>query len=148
MTEEETIKEVAYDVARLTVRLLLHSIERFAAQVGAAGHADEAVDVENLVHGRAAGALTHHILSTACTASWVEEEERRLRKDQLKGRKSIPLSLISLYTSLMCRFLSSLMLIEQKLDVILNNAIRSKRMEKERGVKGSKEIAAISICGS
>lgn len=57
------------DVARLTVRFLLHSVEGFATQLGAAGHADEAVDMEHLVHCGAAGALAHHILPTAGTAS-------------------------------------------------------------------------------
>lgn len=67
--------KVTYNIARLTVRLLLHGIERLATQLGAAGHADEAVDMEDLVHGSAAGAFTHYILSTAGTAPWGEEEE-------------------------------------------------------------------------
>lgn len=56
------------NIARLTVRLLLHGEERLATQLGAAGHADEAVDMEDLVHGSAAGAFTHYVLSTAGTA--------------------------------------------------------------------------------
>lgn len=63
---------VTYNIARLTVRLLLHGVEGLATQLGAAGHADEAVDMEDLVHGCAAGALTHHVLSTAGTAPWGE----------------------------------------------------------------------------
>lgn len=76
--------EVTYNVARLAVRLLLHSVEGFATQLGAAGHADEAVDMEDLVHGSAAGAFTHYILSTAGTTPWGEEEEEgRLSPDSL-----------------------------------------------------------------
>ena len=67
--------EVTHNIARLTVRLLLHSVEGLATQLGAAGHADKAVHMEDLVHGSAAGAFTHHVLSTAGTAPWGEEEE-------------------------------------------------------------------------
>lgn len=74
-------KLVTYNIARLTVRLLLHGEERLATQLGAAGHADEAVDMEDLIHGSAAGAFTHYVLSTAGTAPWGEEEEGRLRTD-------------------------------------------------------------------
>lgn len=66
---------VTYNIARLAVGLLLHSVEGFATQLGAAGHADEAVHVEDLVHGSAAGAFTHYVLSTAGTASCGEEGE-------------------------------------------------------------------------
>lgn len=61
---------MTYNIARLTVRLLLHSVEGLATQLGAAGHADEAVNMEDLVHGGASGAFTHYILSTAGTAPW------------------------------------------------------------------------------
>ena len=60
--------KVAYDVARLAVCFLLHSVEGLAAQLGAAGHADKAVDMEDLVHGSAAGAFPHHVIPTAGTA--------------------------------------------------------------------------------
>ncbi len=73
----EAGKKVTYNIARLTVCLLLHSKERLATQLGAAGHADEAVDMEDLVHGGAAGAFTHHVLTTAGTAPWGDEEEER-----------------------------------------------------------------------
>lgn len=73
--------EVTHNVARLAVRLLLHSVEGLATQLGAAGHADEAVNMEDLVHGSAAGALTHYVLSTAGTAPWGEEEEGKLSTD-------------------------------------------------------------------
>lgn len=85
--EEEGQKKVTYNIARLTVRLLLHSEERLAAQLGAAGHADEAVDMEDLVHGSAACAFTHYVLSTAGTAPWGEEEEGRLRADSSEIHK-------------------------------------------------------------
>lgn len=65
-------KETTYDVAGLTEGLLLHGVERLAAQLAAAGHADEAVHVEDLVHGGAAGAFTHHVLSAAGAAPWGE----------------------------------------------------------------------------
>lgn len=74
---------MTYNIARLTERLLLHSVERLAAQLGAAGHADEAVDMEDLVHGGAAGSFTHHVLSAAGTAPWGEEEAGRLRTDSV-----------------------------------------------------------------
>lgn len=74
-------KKVTHNIARLTVRLLLHSEERLATQLGAAGHADEAVDVEDLVHGSAASTFTHYVLSTAGTAPCGEEEDGRLRTD-------------------------------------------------------------------
>lgn len=66
-----------HDVARLAVGLLLHGEEGLAAQLGAAGHADEAVDVEDLVHGRAAGALAHHVLPTAGAATCRQGGGRR-----------------------------------------------------------------------
>lgn len=68
-------EEVTHNIARLTVRLLLHGEERLATQLGAAGHADEAVDVEDLVHGSAASTFTHYVLSTAGAAPWGEESE-------------------------------------------------------------------------
>ena len=61
---------VAYYVAGLAVGLLVHGVEGLAAQLGSAGHADEAVHVEHLVHGGAASALAHHVLSAAGTATW------------------------------------------------------------------------------
>lgn len=70
------LSEATYDVAGLTVRLLLHGVERLATQLGAAGHAHEAVHVEDLVHGGAAGAFAHYILPTAGTAPWAKEEGR------------------------------------------------------------------------
>lgn len=80
---------VTYNIARLAVGLLLHSVEGLATQLGAAGHADEAVNMEDLVHGSAASAFTHYVLSTAGTAPWGEGEEmeRRLRTDSLKIHK-------------------------------------------------------------
>lgn len=57
------------NVARLAVGLLFYSIEGLATQLGAAGHADKAVNMEDLVHGSAAGAFTHYVLSTVGTAS-------------------------------------------------------------------------------
>lgn len=72
-------RTAAYNIARLTVRFLLHCIERLATQLGAAGHADKAVDMEDLVHSSAAGAFTHHVLSTAGTAPWGVGEEGRMR---------------------------------------------------------------------
>lgn len=56
------------NIARLTVCLLLDSKERLATQLGAAGHADKAVNMEDLVHGSAASAFSHYVLSTAGTA--------------------------------------------------------------------------------
>lgn len=58
-----------HNVARLTVSLLLHSIERFPSQLAAAGHAHEAVHMEDLIHGSAASAFTNHVLPTARTAA-------------------------------------------------------------------------------
>lgn len=81
--------EVTYNIARLAVCLLLHCVEGLATQLGAAGHADEAVDMEDLVHGSAAGTFTHHILSTAGTAPWGEEEEGRLSSDSLLTHRYI-----------------------------------------------------------
>lgn len=81
MRQVEWRKKVTHNIARLTVRLLLHSEERLATQLGAAGHADEAVDVEDLVHGSAASTFTHYVLSTAGTAPCGEEEDGRLRTD-------------------------------------------------------------------
>lgn len=78
-----------HDVARLAVGLLLHGEEGLAAQLGAAGHADEAVDVEDLVHSRAAGALAHHVLPTAGAATCRQgggtqrREERNSRETKL-----------------------------------------------------------------
>lgn len=77
------LKGKTYNIARLTVCLLLDSKERLATQLGAAGHADKAVNMEDLVHGSAASAFSHYVLSTAGTAPWGEEEEGRLRTGSL-----------------------------------------------------------------
>lgn len=66
-----------YDVAGLAVRLLLHGVEGLSTQFAAADHAHEAVHMEDLVHGSAAGALTHHVLPTAGTAPWGESSRLR-----------------------------------------------------------------------
>lgn len=58
-----------YYVAGLAVGLLVHGIEGLPTQLGVAGHADEAVHVEDLVHGSAASALAHHVLSAAGTST-------------------------------------------------------------------------------
>lgn len=68
-----------YDIARLTESLFLHGKEGLATQLGATGHADEAVHVEDLVHGGAAGSLAHHVLSTASTAACGDTEDGKLR---------------------------------------------------------------------
>lgn len=65
---EERINDT-HDVARLTIRFFLHGEEGLATQLGAAGHADKAVDMEDLVHGSAAGAFTYDVLSAACAAA-------------------------------------------------------------------------------
>lgn len=67
-----------HDVARLTISFFLHGEEGLAAQLGAAGHADEAVHVEDLVHGSAAGAFTYDVLSAARTAACWGTEDGRL----------------------------------------------------------------------
>lgn len=92
MRRLEQRKKVTHNIARLTVGLLLHSEERLASQLGAAGHADKAVDVEDLVHGGAACTLTHYILSAAGTSSCREEEGvkvekslRHIRTDNIRG---------------------------------------------------------------
>lgn len=72
-------KKITHNIARLTVCLLLHSKEGLSTQLGAAGHADKAIDVEDLVHCSAASTFTYYILSTACTATWRVEEYGRLR---------------------------------------------------------------------
>lgn len=84
---EERINNT-HDVARLTIRFFLHGEEGLATQLGAAGHADEAVHMEDLVHGGAAGAFTYHVLSAACTAACWGTEDGRLRplSPRIKGR--------------------------------------------------------------
>lgn len=77
-----------HDVARLAVGLLLHGEEGLAAQLGAAGHADEAVDVEDLVHGRAAGALAHHVLPTAGAATCRQWGGRRRKREERHSRET------------------------------------------------------------
>lgn len=74
-----TKKNNTYDIARLTVSLFLHGKEGLATQLGAAGHADEAVDMEDLVHGSAAGTLTYYVLPAACTAACGDTEDGKLR---------------------------------------------------------------------
>lgn len=63
------VKDHTHNVARLTVSLLVHSVEGFASQLAAAGHAHKAVHMEDLIHGSAASAFTNHILPTARTAT-------------------------------------------------------------------------------
>lgn len=84
---EERINNT-HDVARLTIRFFLHGKERLATQLGAAGHADEAVHMEDLVHGSAAGAFTYDVLSAACTAACWGTEDGRLRplSPHIKGQ--------------------------------------------------------------
>lgn len=84
---EERINST-HDVARLTIGFFLHGKEGLATQLGAAGHADEAVDMEDLVHGSAAGAFTYHVVSAACTAACWGTEDGRLRplSTHIKGQ--------------------------------------------------------------
>lgn len=79
--------KATHDIARLTVGLLLHGEERLAAQLGVAGHAHEAVDVEDLVHGGAAGAFTHHVFPTAGTVTCRGEAEDR-RRDEMSSTRT------------------------------------------------------------
>lgn len=81
-------QKATHDIARLTVGLLLHGEERLAAQLGVAGHADEAVHVEDLVHGGAAGAFTHHVLPTAGTATCRQGAEDRRRDENHKKQNT------------------------------------------------------------
>lgn len=74
---EERINNT-HDVARLTVGFFLHGKEGLATQLGAAGHADEAVDMEDLVHGCAAGTFAYYVLSAACAAACLETENGKL----------------------------------------------------------------------
>lgn len=80
-------QKATHNIARLTEGLLLHGEERFAAQLGVAGHADEAVHVEDLVHGGAAGAFAHHILPTAGTTTCRQEAKDRWRDENHKKTK-------------------------------------------------------------
>lgn len=66
-----------HHIAGLAVGLLLHGVEGLPAQLAAAGGADEAVHVEDLVHGGAAGALAHHVLPAGGAAAWGEGTESR-----------------------------------------------------------------------
>ena len=81
-------QRITHNIAGLTVRLLLHGKEWLATQLGAAGHADEAVDVEDLVHGRTAGTFAHYVLPAAGTAACGEEEDRTLRTDSAGNQRS------------------------------------------------------------
>ncbi len=58
-----------HDIAVFAVGLLLHGIKGLPSELRATGHADEAVHVEDLVHGGTTRPLTDHILPTACTAT-------------------------------------------------------------------------------
>lgn len=79
-------KNNTHNVARLAVRFLLHGKEGLATQLGAAGHADEAVHVEDLVHGGAAGALADHVLPAAGAAACGDTEDTRWTRS--KGQVS------------------------------------------------------------
>lgn len=68
-----------YDIARLAVGFFLHGKEGLATQLGATGHADKAVDVEDLIHGSAAGTFTYYILPAACAAACGDTEDGKLR---------------------------------------------------------------------
>lgn len=68
------VRDHTYNVTRLTVGFLVHSIEGLPPQLAVAGHADEAVHMEDLVHGGAARSLSHHILATASTSTWREHK--------------------------------------------------------------------------
>ena len=82
MTKRKTNrqKNSTYDIARLTVGFFLHGKEGLATQLGAAGHADEAVDMEDLVHGSAASPFTHYVLSAACAAACGDTEDGNTRE--------------------------------------------------------------------
>lgn len=58
-----------YNIAGFTVGFLLHCVERLSPQLVVAHHAGEALHMEDLVHGRAAGAFPNNILPTAGTAA-------------------------------------------------------------------------------
>lgn len=63
-----------YDIAGLAVGLLLHCVERLSPQLVVALNAGEALHVEDLVHGRAAGAFPNNVLPAARTATCHQTE--------------------------------------------------------------------------
>lgn len=56
-----------HDIAGFAVSLLFHGIKGLPSELGTTGHADEAVHVEDLVHGGTTRPFTDHILPTART---------------------------------------------------------------------------------
>ena len=58
-----------YNVAGLTIGLLLHGIERLSSELVVTDDAGEAIHVEDLIHGGASCPFSNHILPTASTAA-------------------------------------------------------------------------------
>lgn len=58
-----------HNIAGFAVSLLLHGIKGLPSELGTTGHADEAVHVEDLVHGGTTRPFTDHILPTARTST-------------------------------------------------------------------------------
>lgn len=58
-----------YNVTALTVTLLVQGIEGLPSKAGVAGDARETFHVEHLFHGDAPAAITHHVVTTAGTAT-------------------------------------------------------------------------------
>lgn len=59
-----------YNVAGLTIGLLLHSIERLSSELVVTDDAGEAIHVEDLIHGGASCPFSNHILPTASAAAY------------------------------------------------------------------------------
>lgn len=74
-----------HNVAGFTVGFLLHSVERLSPQLVVAHHAGETLHVEDLVHGRAPGAFSNHILPAAGTASCHRGKDRSHSKALVPG---------------------------------------------------------------
>lgn len=66
---KERAADHTHDIAGFAVSLLFHGIKGLPSELGATGHADEAVHVEDLVHGGTTRPLADYILPTACTPS-------------------------------------------------------------------------------
>lgn len=59
-----------YNVAGLTVRLLLHGIERLSSEFVVTDDAGEAIHMEDLIHGGASCSFPNYVFPTASTAAW------------------------------------------------------------------------------
>ena len=71
--------DLTYQVALLTIRFPVDSVEGFTLQTASADTAGEAGDVEDAIHGRAARTFTHHFKTALSAHSYSFSNKKMIR---------------------------------------------------------------------